>query len=67
MGKKVNKRTTYMLDAKDDEEEHKKVIHRDMDLNRREKRRAERMLNFKNLYFIRYLLAIKKRNRLRCL
>ena len=41
MGKKVNKRTTYMLDAKDDKEEHKKVIRRDMDLNRREKRRAD--------------------------
>ena len=47
MGKKVNKRNTYMLDAKDDEEEHKKVIRKNMELNRRERRRAEKMLKKK--------------------
>ena len=66
MGKKVNKRTTYMLDAKDDEEEHKKVIRRDMDLNRREKRRAERMLKNKKLtpeLVEMYLLTFSKKYR----
>ena len=47
MGKKVNKRNTYMLDARDDEEEHKKVIRKNMELNRRERRRAEKMLKKK--------------------
>lgn len=66
MGKKVNKRTTYMLDAKDDEEEHKKVIRRDMDLSRREKRRAERMLKNKKLtpeLVELYLLTFSKKYR----
>ena len=66
MGKKVNKRTTYMLDAKDDEEEHKKVIRQDMDLNRREKRRAERMLKNKKLtpeLVEMYLLTFSKKYR----
>ena len=55
-----------MLDAKDDEEEHKKVIRRDMDLNRREKRRAERMLKNKKLtpeLVEMYLLSFSKKYR----
>ena len=55
-----------MLDAKDDEEEHKKVIRRDMDLNRREKRRAERMMKNKKLtpeLVEMYLLIFSKKYR----
>jgi len=53
-------------DAQGDEEEHKKVIRRDMDLNRREKRRAERMLKNKKLtpeLVEMYLLTFSKKYR----
>ena len=49
MGKKINRYTTYMLDTKHNEEEHKKVIRCNMELNRREKRREKRLLKKKKL------------------